>query len=393
MNFVDLALVAMLVYAAVRGARQGAVSQVAAFGGAVAGLVAGARFAPDLAGRFVDRPGPALSLLTVSLMIAGLLLGQGLGFALGARLRAAAGALGAAPLDRLAGVVVGVGALVASVWLLASVLVQGPSATLAQQIRRSRIVASIQRTLPPAPDVVARVGTYLDEQGFPQVFAGPLGGTTAPPVAQADERAVRSAAAAGTASTVQVEATGCAAVSAGSGFVTSGDFVVTNAHVVAGAGDVSVRDRAGPHAAQVVHYDPRLDLAVLSAPGVRAPAMTWEDEAPDRGTQGATLGYAGGSRRLTVRPARVRERVSARGRDIYGRRLITREVLVITAAVHRGDSGGPFVTSDGQVGGVVFAAGTDRPRVGYALAGDRVRDDVDRATARDRAVGTGPCRF
>lgn len=393
MNLVDLALLAMLAYAAVRGARQGAVSQIAAFGGAVAGLLAGARFAPDLAARFVDRPGPTLSLLTVSLMIAGLVLGQGLGFALGARLRAAAGALGAAPADRLAGVVVGVAALVASVWLLASVLVQGPSPTLAQQIRRSRIVSSIQRTLPPAPDVVARVGTYLDEQGFPQVFAGPLDDTTAPPVGQADERAVRSATAAGSRSTVQVEATGCGAVSAGSGFVTSGDFVVTNAHVVAGAGDVSVRDRAGAHAAQVVHYDPRLDLAVLSAPGVRAPAIAWEDSAPRRGTQGATLGYAGGRRRLTARAARVRERVSARGRDIYGRRPATRQVLVLTAAVHRGDSGGPFVTADGQVGGVVFAAGTDVPRVGYALAGDRVLDDVARATARDRVVGTGTCRF
>ncbi|MBW3602736.1 MAG: trypsin-like serine protease, partial [Actinobacteria bacterium] len=90
---------------------------------------------------------------------------------------------------------------------------------------------------------------------------------------------------------------------------------------------------------------------------------------------------------------RVRERVSARGRDIYGRRPATRQVLVLTAAVHRGDSGGPFVTADGQVGGVVFAAGTDVPRVGYALAGDRVLDDVARATARDRVVGTGTCRF
>ncbi|MDP9406033.1 MAG: serine protease, partial [Actinomycetota bacterium] len=90
MNVVDLVLLLALVYAAARGFRQGALSQVAAFGGAAAGLVLGAVVAPRIAAAFVREPGSTLSLLTLGLLLVSVVLGQAAGLAVGMRLRAAA---------------------------------------------------------------------------------------------------------------------------------------------------------------------------------------------------------------------------------------------------------------------------------------------------------------
>jgi S1-C subfamily serine protease len=392
-NLLDLALLTALAFALFRGFRQGALSQVSAFGGAAAGLLAGAFGAPAIASAFLGQPGPTMALLTMGLLLVFILLGQGIGFAIGLRLRRAAERAGVGAFDRGVGVLVGGIGLVVVVWLLGSVLGQGPVPAVAQQVRESRVVTAIDETLPPAPDVFARVAGYLDQQGFPQVFSGLDSGITAPPVPPTSDAAVQAAAAAGQPSTVQVQATGCGGISSGSGFVTRPGIVVSNAHVVAGGEDVVVRDTAGEHRAAVIHFDAQLDLAVLAVPGLEAPAIGWATTPAEREVEGATLGFPGGRRDMVVKPATVRSRGEAVGRDIYGRGLAPREVLTLTAGVQRGDSGGPFVTSDGLVGGVVFAANAAEPGIGYALTAERVRPDVEAAAARNTAVATGSCRF
>jgi S1-C subfamily serine protease len=192
---------------------------------------------------------------------------------------------------------------------------------------------------------------------------------------------------------VQVEASGCNSVSFGSGFVTQPGVVVTNAHVVAGGQDVRVRSGNGTEGARIVLFDPRLDLAVLTVPGLKAPPLPWSSEPTGRGLTGATLGFPGGRKNLTVKPAAVRRRVQAVGRDIYGRETVTRDVLILADEVKRGDSGGPFVTGDGEVAGVVFAAAVSESSTGYALASESVRDVVADAVRSPTDVGTGACRF
>jgi len=389
----DVVLLVAFVLAAVRGARQGALSQVAAFGGAAVGLVVGAVFGPSLAARFVDGPGPVLALLTLALLAASILIGQAVGFSIGVRLRTAAHTAGIGALDRTAGVVVGLVSLLVVVWLLASALQRGPLPFVAAQVSSSRIVEAVGRNFGPAPDVFSRLGTYLTQQGFPEVFSGLGSGATAPPVAAPGTAAVQAAQAAAQASTVQVQAPGCGAVSSGSGFVTAPGFVVTNAHVVSGGESVTVLDPSGTHDAVPVLFDPALDLAVLAAPGTTATPLPFTDVPSDRGVEGATLGFPGGQRDLAVKPAAVRGRSEAVGRDIYGRGLVSRDILTLGADVVQGDSGGPFVTSTGQVGGVVFAAAVDEPGVGYALTAERVAPLVAEAVARNTPVGLGECRY
>jgi S1-C subfamily serine protease len=393
-NLLDAVLVLMFAFVVVRGWRLGALSQVAALGGFLLGLLVGLWVAPLITAQLVGEPGPGAVAVTLGVLLVTVLVGQGVGLAIGVRLRRAATRLGAGRADRVVGIGVGAAAFALVVWLLAGVLAQGPVPAVAQQVRGSQVVDAIARVLPPQPAVVGRIAAYLDGQGFPQVFAGPgRGGIAAPPVPATADESVRAAAAAGQPSTVQIRTAGCGGtLGAGSGFVVRPGFVVTNAHVVAGFGQVIVRDAAGEHAAVPIHLDPALDVAVLSAPDVDAPAIAWADSPVGRGTEGATLGFPGGQSEMVVRPATVRARLAAEGRDIYGENTVRRDVLALSAPVERGDSGGPFVTAGGRVGGVVFA-GDPEGDTGYALAANQVRPGVEDAIARDQEVGVGACRF
>jgi S1-C subfamily serine protease len=110
----------------------------------------------------------------------------------------------------------------------------------------------------------------------------------------------------------------------------------------------------------------------------------------DRGAEGAVLGYPGGGD-LTGDRAAVRRTIPAEGRDIYGQEVVRRDVYELQAAVRPGNSGGPFVTTDGDVAGVVFAASTTDEGVGYALTAEEVQARVEEARGRTTPAGTGPC--
>lgn len=392
MNAVDLVLLAMLVFAAFRGFRQGALAQVTAFGGAAIGLVLGATVAPRIAPLMVNEQGPALALLTLGLLLVAIALGQAVGVGIGMRLRSAVALTGAAAIDRTAGIAVGVTGVLVTVWLLASVLVQGPVPALAKQVRQSAIVAAIGDILPAPPDLFGRVGNYLDQHGFPTVFSG-LGSAIAPPVDPPSRGAVAAAQEAGVPGTVQVTGNGCGGVSSGTGFVTRTGFVVTNAHVIAGTESLVVRDADGEYPATAVYVDSDIDVAVLRAPDLPAPALRWVATEAERGDVGATLGFPGGQRQMEVKPAAVRSRSTAVGRDIYGSGSVRREVLTLSAGVERGDSGGPFVTRAGRVGGVVFAAAAAEPGTGYALTAESIKGDIATAITRNEPTSTGRCRF
>jgi S1-C subfamily serine protease len=70
-----------------------------------------------------------------------------------------------------------------------------------------------------------------------------------------------------------------------------------------------------------------------------------------------------------------------------------REILALAAPVEQGDSGGPFVTSRGLVGGVVFAGDPGHAEIGYALTAEQVRPGIDRAIDAGRQADVGACRF
>jgi S1-C subfamily serine protease len=166
---------------------------------------------------------------------------------------------------------------------------------------------------------------------------------------------------------------------------------VTNAHVVAGSKAVLVAfDGQNAVDADVVLFDPKLDIAVLHAPKVRAAPLMFASADPKRGTIGAALGHPGGAP-LRIIPAAVSSSYSAEGRDLYGSGRVRRQIVELRADIERGDSGGPVIMPDGTVGGVVYAEALSDPSVGYALAPGAVADRIGPALSATSRTATGQC--
>jgi len=385
---VDLVLLALSAGAAYTGYRRGALLQVLAYGGLGAGLVAGALLAPYLA-RVAERPEAQAGIALGTFLALGLV-GDGIGWLVGSGLRAATHRSRLRAVDRAAGSLISVGALLLATWFLALNLVHGPSPALAREIRRSAIVRGLAATLPEPPSLLAQVRRFLNRFGFPEVFAG-LPPAPAAPVEGPTQREVRRAVAAADDATVQVAGEACGRIQEGSGFLAAPGYVVTNAHVVAGVDAPEVREADGTvHAATPVLFDPELDVAVLRIAEPVGPPLELATEPAERGEGAAVLGYPEGGG-LTAVPAALRARLEAVGRDIYGRGRVRREVYELQAEVRPGNSGGPFVDADGTVLGVVFAGSTTDPGIGYALASDEVEPALERAEGRTAPVPTGPC--
>jgi S1-C subfamily serine protease len=259
---------------------------------------------------------------------------------------------------------------------------------LASGIQNSRVLQALDRVLPPAPDVLARVERAIGVGNFPRVFTG-LEPSPAPPVTGPNAAAVNAAAAAGRAATVRIEGLGCGGLLEGSGFVAGPGLVATNAHVVAGVDNPAVVDASGAHRAVVVLFDPKLDFAVLRTSGLSATPLHLASGIDSRGTVGAVLGYPGGGN-FTVSPAAILGEQPALGRDIYDSGLIRRDIYSLQSVVRPGNSGGPLITPSGSVIGVVFAMSTTDNNLGYALTSAEVIPDLTHA-ATAGPVSTGPC--
>ena len=89
--------------------------------------------------------------------------------------------------------------------------------------------------------------------------------------------------------------------------------------------------------------------------------------------------------------ARIRDRMEIRGPDIYDDRTVTRQVYSIYGDVRSGNSGGPLITPDGTVLGVIFAAAVDQQFTGFALTAAEVAPDARTGRAATAPVPTGDC--
>ena len=65
--------------------------------------------------------------------------------------------------------------------------------------------------------------------------------------------------------------------------------------------------------------------------------------------------------------------------------------LSIRSLVRSGNSGGPLVSPDGQVYGVVFAASVSDSETGYALTAAQVSTSAQQGRTAADAVSTGEC--
>ncbi len=390
MNLLDLVVLVACVSAVIGGYRLGFVARAASWVGMAAGLFLAARFLPNVISAVNPSDPRSRLLLAVAILLGGAFVGQAIGLVAGTQLHRVIPLGPLRVVDRTVGSLLGLVGVIVALWLLLPSMADVPGWP-ARQARQSTIARLVDRELPPPPNTIQALRRLVGENNFPRVFealtpaqnAGPPPGIS--PLSAIAEGQVA-------ASTVKVSGTACDREQDGSGFAIGPNLVITNAHVVAGepAGQTFVRrdfdGRTLP--AVVVAYDPNRDLAVLSVRGLGLPALTLATGSA--GQTGAVFGHPGGVDQLVIAPAGVFQEVTAQGRDLYDTHTTRRDVFILAAILHPGDSGGALVNSSGMVIGVAFAIAPDRPDTAYALTSAEVQGvlAVPRAAA---GVSTEAC--
>ena len=164
----------------------------------------------------------------------------------------------------------------------------------------------------------------------------------------------------------------------GSGFVISPDgLIVTNAHVVNGANQIRLADADGRTTdAQLIGVDPDTDVALIRANAARdlPTARLGNSKAVRRGQLVVAIGNPLGFESTVTAGV-----VSALGRSIRATtgRMIE-DVIQTDAALNPGNSGGPLVSSRGEVVGVNTAIIPHAQGICFAVASNTASFVVSR---------------
>jgi S1-C subfamily serine protease len=384
-NIIDGVIVVGAIIAVGNGYRRGFWLSLFQYLGLLVGVLVGAALAPAVTHILhISGAGPHALGAFIVLVLAGSA-GSTLGYQLGKPIRIRLLSSGAR-LDSVTGAIFSVLAVLVVAWFLGLTFSRGPSQQVAGLIQRSTILRALVGIAHRPPEFLTRVQQILAAVPFPAAFSGfeplteplqiPSSANTPGVRASADE-------------TVRVSGRGCGGLVFGSGFPIRGNQILTNAHVVAGTSGTRINTPGnGSFVATVVLFDPERDVAVLSVPGLNERPLS--TAGADHGTQGAAIGYPNGGSE-TVQPAVVDSQVTAEGRDIYGQKLVTRQIWIVQAKVQPGNSGGPLVDLQGNVVGVVFATSVSQPNQAYALTNDYVSVDVQKAEGLSQPVPVGNC--
>nr|WP_202447360.1 MarP family serine protease [Streptomyces sp. SID5468] len=393
----DVLLLLAAVWFAVIGYRQGFVVGILSVLGFLGGGLAAIYVLPVIWDGAMGNatPGTFSAIMAVVVVIVCASVGQAFTTHLGNKVRTRITWSPARAVDATGGALVNVLAMLLVAWLIGSALAGTALPTIGREVRASKVLTGVSRMIPQRADMwFADFSSVLAQNGFPQVFT-PFSSEPIAPVPAPDPRlATAPAALRAERSIVKVTGTagGCGKLLEGSGFVFAPHRVMTNAHVVGGVTDpvVQVGGEGPTYQGKVVLYDWQRDIAVLDVPSLDAPALDFVGHPAHSGDGAIVAGFPenGG---YDVRAARVRARIQPHGPDIYHRGNVSRDVYSLYTTVRQGNSGGPLLTPDGEVYGVVFAKSLDDDRTGYALTSHEVRTDVAAGRTAARPVDTQGC--
>lgn len=172
----------------------------------------------------------------------------------------------------------------------------------------------------------------------------------------------------------------------GSGFIVSDDGIaVTNAHVVGGAGllRVFVDGSNEPHNARVLGISECSDLAVIDIDGDGFTWLEWETEEIVAGASVYALGFPLGTDEYTVLDG-VISKERADGESSWAS---VDYVVEHSADALPGNSGGPLVTPDGRVLGVVYAG--DDAGQAFAISRETAMPLADRLAGGEDVESLG----
>jgi len=389
MNSLDLILLVVLVVYAMSGFVQGFLVNLAATVGMVAGGTIGILVVPMMLP--ADGPTLSASLMALAMAVAAAGIGQVIGTAIGSAAREGVQRQPARILDSIGGAGVSIVAVLVVSWAI-GYAVSGTSVPyLGTAARDSVILGEVNSAMPhPVTKVLRAFNRTLDANVFPR-YIDPFQDESITAIAPPDEAALR-APGVQEASASVVKILGVASCDRGiegSGFVYAPGRVMTNAHVVAGVREPTIDLDGRRLEAKVVVFDPNLDVAVLAVDNLDRAALRF-DRNGERGESAVILGYPQNGP-FDARAARIRSEISMQSPDIYDQGQHLRKVFALRGLVRSGNSGGPLVSSDGRVLGVIFAASVTDSSTGYSLTANQVADAAARGRTADDRVSTGGC--
>ncbi|MFF8844871.1 MarP family serine protease [Streptomyces sp. NPDC015127] len=397
MNVLDILLLVAAVWFAIVGYRQGFVVGILSVIGFLGGGLVAVYLLPVIWEALTDdaEVSTTAAIVAVVIVIVCASVGQAFTTHLGNKLRRHITWSPARALDATGGALVNVVAMLLVAWLIGSALAGTSLPTLGKEVRSSKVLLGISRVMPDQANTwFADFTSVLAQNGFPQVFS-PFVNEPITEVQAPDPALVGSPVAArAKQSIVKVVGTApsCGKVLEGTGFVFDERRVMTNAHVVGGVDEptVQIGGEGRLYDAKVVLYDWERDIAVLDVPDLKARPLQFTEGDARSGDSAIVAGFPENGA-YDVRSARVRGRINANGPDIYHRGTVRRDVYSLFATVRQGNSGGPLLTTDGKVYGVIFARSLDDADTGYALTVDEIRDDIAQGRSAGQQVDSQGC--
>ncbi|HUS21786.1 MAG TPA: MarP family serine protease [Aeromicrobium sp.] len=389
MNSLDLILIVVLFMYAASGFVQGFLVNLAATLGLVTGGMLGVVVVPFL----LPAEGPTLSssLLALALVVAAAGIGQVIGTSVGSAAREGVRPGPPQFFDAVGGSIVSMTAVLVISWAIGYAVSGTAVPYLGTAVRDSSILAKVNGVMPHrATKVLHAFNRTLDANVFPR-YLDPFEDESIRSIAPPDPTALRTAGVRQAANSV-VKILGVASCQRGiegSGFVYAPGRVMTNAHVVAGVTEPTVVVGGERMNARVVVYDPNLDVAVLAVDGIDRSPLRF-DVTGEAGEDAVVLGFPENGP-FDARAARIRSQITMRSPDIYDQGQHLRQAFAIRGLVRSGNSGGPLVSTNGAVLGIIFAASVTDSSTGYALTANQVAAVAARGRGSSDRVATGPC--
>ena len=262
---------------------------------------------------------------------------------------------------------------------------------VSQQLAESKVIRFIDGLTPnPVKSAMAQLRSAVMGDGIPTLIEGIGQDQQQVPVPNASTDTPALNRAAGSVLKIAGTAFQCGQNQTGTGFVVSSGRVVTNAHVVAGVSQPVVEvPGGGAMPGRVVYFDSKRDLAVLAVDGLPTEALPLSSDLP-AGTAAAFAGYPHGGP-FQSKPATVQGISTVLVPDIYGNNPVPDEVYKLAGDVQPGNSGGPLLTTNGEVAGVIFAKTTSNAALGFAIPMIDLRPVVAEAPSLSSPVSSGQC--
>ncbi len=385
----DVVIVVVLVLALVYGYTRGLFRVVGGVAGMIVGAIA-AFFVLPLISTFAALSAwrVPIALLAAVVLVS---IGYSVGAAIGNIIRKPLHRTPLRGVDRVLGSVANVAVSLVVISLLAFSAQSLGAPALTQAMASSTVLRTLDDLTPrPVASALAQLRSSILTDGLPRIIDAVGVPSTAPSIPQLalDSPALTQAAA----SVVRItgNAPSCGTGSVGSGFVAADDRIITNAHVLAGVTELVVEVPGQlPKPGRVVYFDAVDDLAVIAVDGLDAAPLGVSPTLAG-GAEAAFMGYPYGGP-FSAQAAEVLSSGPTLVGDIYGQNPIPREISTLAANVQQGNSGGPLLTIDGAVAGVIFAKSDGTNNVGYALAMEEVLPVIAQAPELTDAVASGAC--